>query len=328
MGYKVTTELHSLFAPAMTQYPLGGGHHILAWTDDDRSLNAVQLSEDIGAIINPPAIEDHPPHILPSGLEQESSIGQPALAEFNGRLFIAWTGTDGAGLLNVMSSADGVRWDPTTKRTLHESSMAGPALAAHAGRLFMAWTGKDGNGTLSLMSSTDGSTFDIVARDLGQHSIDGSPSLASAHGSTTEEGHVTQFLYIGWTERGTNKAKYGPLFQDGTFAPDLAGSGFAFSAPQGTRDIITTVPFVLSPAPFFGFNAWWIDGAQHISSSTWDLGDPGLGSTWTNPRAFADTTDQPPAVRIGTSEIAWRGLDAEHSLNISEAGGMPTIPTI
>ena len=56
----------------------------------------------------------------------ESSIGGPALTIFDGRLYIAWTGTNHQ--LNVESSSNGVNFG--NKVTLPESSDAGPALTA------------------------------------------------------------------------------------------------------------------------------------------------------------------------------------------------------
>ena len=70
-----------------------------------------------------------------------------------GRLFMAWTGTDGR--LNVHSSYDRVNW--FNKRTLGESSDNAPALA-FGNRLFLAWT--DAANKLNVMSSVDGLHWD------------------------------------------------------------------------------------------------------------------------------------------------------------------------
>jgi hypothetical protein len=45
----------------------------------------------------------------------EFSYHGAALCQFKGRLHIAWTGTGGSALLNVMSSADGQVFDRSTK---------------------------------------------------------------------------------------------------------------------------------------------------------------------------------------------------------------------
>src|SRR6516165_2583249 len=71
----------------------------------------------------------------PSGFQLKSKVTlevaitpslTPAATVFNGRLYLAWTGTDGR--LNVISSADGVHFAKTV--TLADTSRTGPALAA------------------------------------------------------------------------------------------------------------------------------------------------------------------------------------------------------
>src|SRR5262249_43131 len=72
---------------------------------------------------------------------------------FNGRLFLAWTGTDDR--LNVMSSGDlGATWQ--NKRTLNETSPTEPALAIFNGKLILLWNGTDSPSHLNFIESADG----------------------------------------------------------------------------------------------------------------------------------------------------------------------------
>ncbi len=72
-------------------------------------------------------------------LNEQSNHG-PVLQFFNGRVFLAWTGTDDR--LNVMSSGDlGATWQ--NKRTLNEASPTEPALAIFGGKLILMWNGTD-----------------------------------------------------------------------------------------------------------------------------------------------------------------------------------------
>jgi hypothetical protein len=66
-----------------------------------------------------------------------SSQTGPALVSHAGRLWLAWAGTDRR--INIMSSADGVRFDQ--KFTLDERTGVQPSLAVHGGRLVVAWAG-------------------------------------------------------------------------------------------------------------------------------------------------------------------------------------------
>jgi hypothetical protein len=88
--------------------------------------------------------------------DQNTSQG-PALAVFNGRLFVAWKGVEGDQRLFWASSPDGVEFDGGHNRGDFNSSQ-GPALAVFNGRLFMAWRGAGLDSGLFLASS-DGNNF-------------------------------------------------------------------------------------------------------------------------------------------------------------------------
>lgn len=71
----------------------------------------------------------------------------------NGRLFLAWTGTDNH--LNIMSSADlGASWQ--NKRTLNETSPTEPSLVVFNGKLILMWNGTDFANHLNFIESGDG----------------------------------------------------------------------------------------------------------------------------------------------------------------------------
>ncbi|WP_146072008.1 hypothetical protein [Bryocella elongata] len=80
-------------------------------------------------------------------LGDTSPLG-PALASFNGIIYIAWKG-DGNDNLNVMCSTD----DGHTfinKMTSPETSPAAPSLCVHNNTLFVAWRGDGGNADLNV----------------------------------------------------------------------------------------------------------------------------------------------------------------------------------
>src|SRR3954454_9149604 len=82
----------------------------------------------------------------------ETSPFAPAVASFNGKIYIAWTGTDSGHHLNVESSSDSTYF--SNKVTLPESSIAAPALAVFGGKLYIAWT--DTAHHLNVESSSNG----------------------------------------------------------------------------------------------------------------------------------------------------------------------------
>jgi hypothetical protein len=83
-----------------------------------------------------------------------TSPAGPALASFNNKLYLAWTGTDKAGDLNVMSSPDGETFEVQNKKTLGDTGRSGPALASFNNKLYLGWTGTDAKGDLNVSSST------------------------------------------------------------------------------------------------------------------------------------------------------------------------------
>jgi hypothetical protein len=91
-------------------------------------------------------------------LTQNSGLG-PALAFGNGRLFIAWVGTDPNSSLNVMSSIDGVNF-------------------GKGDMFYLAWTGLDASGSLNLLR---GPRLDRRTRkDTYSEASIGSPSLVES----------------------------------------------------------------------------------------------------------------------------------------------------
>src|SRR5436309_2688886 len=83
------------------------------------------------------------------------SIDTPSLAVFNGRLFMAYTGTDSNQRLNYAVSSDGVTFSQVTDGA--NRSAGGPAIAAFNGKMYVAFPG--GDHKLNIASSTDGQHY-------------------------------------------------------------------------------------------------------------------------------------------------------------------------
>jgi hypothetical protein len=70
--------------------------------------------------------------IPPLTTPANTSNGNPAIASFNGALYLAWTGTDARGSINIASSTNnGASFG--AKTTLNETSATGPALPGLGG---------------------------------------------------------------------------------------------------------------------------------------------------------------------------------------------------
>jgi hypothetical protein len=76
---------------------------------------------------------------------RQCSAGTPVLANFQSRLYLAWTGCDAQHHLNIESSTDGFNW--VNKITLTNTAMdgTGPALVPYNNHLYIDWAGTDGN---------------------------------------------------------------------------------------------------------------------------------------------------------------------------------------
>jgi hypothetical protein len=238
----------------------------------------------------------------------ETSISGPALCGFGNRLYLAWTGTDGSGHLNVTSSADGENWNRKDVVTLPELSMASPALVSFGGALIIAWTGVDGGGGVNLMSSTDGRNFGNK-QPLDLHSIDAGPAM----GVLAD----THQLHLAFTRRDTHR------IHDVVF-----GRPGPNPLLQSTYDLDGESDIGPGLSGSFGLAVAWADRrVGRINTQTLDSVSP-----WTLPKSSGDTTSDRPATLQDTTSalIAWSGgggvggARSNHQLNIANlySGGV------
>jgi hypothetical protein len=85
------------------------------------------------------------------------------LTTFRTRLQLTWAGTDDNSSLNVISSPDGVTFDPDDKTTLWDISVGGgPSAVEFNGHLYLSWSARSSlreEQTLQIISSADGRSF-------------------------------------------------------------------------------------------------------------------------------------------------------------------------
>jgi hypothetical protein len=146
LSHKVTLAETAVGGPALVDR--NGQDCVLGWTgtDNPSHLN-IMLSSDG---LNWGSKFTIPNETTPNALTLAFDPAAPP----NGRTFIAWTGTDAARSLNVMSSQDPTLNTWSNKHTLwDEHSYSGPVLQVLNGRLILAWTGTDGR--LNVKSSGD-----------------------------------------------------------------------------------------------------------------------------------------------------------------------------
>ncbi len=152
-----------------------------------------------------PTIESQPAAAATSSPQVSTfypgSLSAPALAQFQGKTFIAWSSFQ-SGTLHVGTIVQcGSGYELTSQVTLHgdHSPYLSPALAVFQGRLYLAWT--DTEWKVDLISSADGVHFTSPATthwNAGYAWSNAGPSLAA----------VGDKLYISWADTNDKVSDY------------------------------------------------------------------------------------------------------------------------
>jgi hypothetical protein len=247
------------------------------------------------------------PQIVQKVTLPQTSIDGPALwtsATGAIRGEIAYTGTDPAHRLNVMTSADGIHYGD--KRILSETSFARPALVrlgTNAGdSVALAWTGTDRNHSLNVLVGNPGAGFTKMT--LKDYSFT-APALAM-NGA---------YLYLAWVGGDANHSlnvarivwRGGMYVDKKVTMRDLRSAG----RPSLTYDPNAS-QFLLS---------WPVAGTNRIAFAT-----SGDGMTYTVAAAspLAKWTYSGPHM-VG---FPWTGIDPRHSLNAQFTESFPRWPDV
>jgi hypothetical protein len=172
----------------------------LAWTDLNTNPHAIKVAASSDGINfgSPVTLFGNNTSIPNAG---------PAIAAFNGKMYLTWTG--GGNAINIASSTDGLNYSNKSlvKNPSNNSvntAIGTTALAAVNGRLYLAWAGEDPNHSINVASSADGVNFTTPQTYLiqGQYGTPYSPALAVLSGN----------LYLGVTA-GPAQAGLSGVFQ-------------------------------------------------------------------------------------------------------------------
>jgi hypothetical protein len=129
---------------------------------------------------------------------RQCSAGSPALAYFQSRLYLAWTGCDASRHLNIESSTDGVTWGNKVTLTDTAKSGTGPALAVFHNHLYVVWAG------------TDSPSHMHIGYFQGNSALANHTWLADSTGYTPALAYYSanglSYLYLAWT--GTDSAHH------------------------------------------------------------------------------------------------------------------------
>lgn len=156
-------------------------------------------------------------------MPNQSSGLAPAIAGFNGRLWLAYIAQNGSNDIFVFSSADAKTWSPATP---NQQSFAAPALAVHGSALFMAFTGNTSSDVR--VCSNNGNRWSANTPVPSQTSQTG-PSVAEFNG------HLEiAFLSADASDRlfkvsSSDGVNWSPAFQIGNYPTQIG--------PLGVNDV-------------------------------------------------------------------------------------------
>lgn len=135
-------------------------------------------------------------------LPGQSTSAAPALAGYNGKIYIAWKANDPSNRIFYGSSLNGTSWASSYSSVPDQATSAAPALAAFKDRLFLAWKANDDSNRIYYAYSTNGTTWSWPAFDnhIPGQSTSTSPALAG----------FKNRIYIAWkASNASNKIYYG-----------------------------------------------------------------------------------------------------------------------
>lgn len=175
---------------------------LMAWKGADQKLRWATTTDGV-SFSQPPQFRG----------DLNSSQG-PALAAFNGRLYMAWKAIDTINHQQIgwTSTLDGINFDLDhlyDQKGINSSQ--GPALAAFNGKLYMVWKGMEGDQKIWLTSTSDGVNFDTPKITHEDHTSYKGPALAA----------LNDKLFLAW-EHADNQKLYwannnAPGFWDGPY---------------------------------------------------------------------------------------------------------------
>lgn len=298
-GTKVVLADTSLDGPALWTSPTGAMRAVIAWTGTDGAhrLNYMTSSNGL-AFTNK--------HTL-----NETSPFRPAIAavstDANPTVELAWTGTDAAHHVNLLSGVPGLGY---TKVTLHETSFTAPSLALNGGTVYLAWAGTDANhslnvvpilwrGGLSIGTKVTLPQFSSISRPNIAFDPTGNQLILSYTATASRRiGFATSPDGVHWNVPSTS-----PLAEWSDASPTMVG----LATNNMPRYFITwrgiDAAHSLNVQYTESFPRWPVDNTKATLRET-AFGGPTLGFVGTSRQVL----------------VAWTGTDAAHHLNVAVIG--------
>ena len=274
-----------------------------------------------------------PPHEVGKVTLADTSIDGPALwsgprgvPPYGTWAVLAWTGTDPAHHLNVMTSTDGIHYG--NKRVLNETSFARPAVTVTDGRMVVAWTGTDAHHSLNILYDVYGARPKKLT--LWDENSFAAPAIQPAGylvlaWAGTDANHTLNTLRID-TAAGLKRdvkltlpalynSKVGPgLGSDHTgvqFTEELAPLllTWAYRTPVNRMDALVS---------FYGVKWYTVPEMFAVAFPNQQQAHPPQPREWSDatPSIQAFVSASPGGRPTPLTVWAWRGIDPAHSVNV------------
>lgn len=292
-GAKVTLADTSIDGPALWTSPTGATRAVIAWTGANQRLYYMTSGNGLSFGNK---------HTL-----NETSRFRPAIAavssDANPTVEIAWTGTDAAHRLNLLSGIPGQGY---AKVTLRDTSFTAPSLAINGGTVYLAWAGEDANhsvnvvpilwrGGLSVGAKVTLRQFSSIARPSIAFDPNGSQLILTYISANGRINFATSTDGVHWATPATS-----PLAE----WSDAGATMMGFPVNNMPRQFVAwrgiDPRHSLNIQYTEGFPRWPLEDSKATLKET-ALGGPALGYVGVYRQVI----------------IAWTGTDAAHHLNVA-----------
>jgi hypothetical protein len=273
--------------PALASY---NGQLYIAWqsTESQQYLDIASASPTDGYTFGPSAT------VANNGTDEYTSTG-PAMAVYDGELWIAWVSTDSKHSINLAYTTNGTTISAPVLVGTNSTDYT-PSLTVFDGELYIAWTGTDSHHHLNIAYTTNGTTFSDPVQ-LGSNSSDAGPSIGTFGTST---------LIYAFT--GTNASN--------TLNTESSTDGTTFGSQEAYSNIgspyapaIVYIPDATAPELWLEFT-----GSDTQLNQSFSLD----GTSFVLPETIAEYSNNGPAVATDGTNIfiAWTGTNSSSSLNV------------
>jgi hypothetical protein len=219
----------------------------------------------------------------PTAIPSAETISTPALADYDGLLYAAWTGNSSTRHI-WYSAFNGTSWTAQTTVPSALTNITGPALGVYGGDLYVVWEGQSKPYQL-WFSAFNGSTWTAQAKVPSAFTQQYfSPGLAAYDGS----------LYLTWIGQGASEKVWYSAYNGSSWSPQTTIPGATSVRYQGSEASLTVYDGNL-------FASWQTSTTPEVAYASFN------GTSWTGPMAITSVSAAGPGLAVKGAKLfdAW-----------------------